>query len=255
MTDTISTNQRSAVLSTGRIIKAGGKRLASLLRRMIPQKGQMSYSQCGEDLIVQFAVAEMGLRQKVSYLDIGGYHPFRLNNTYGFYRRGSKGVLIEPNPVLAKNISRHRRRDVCLNVGISADGRKSGQLHIFDEPTLSTFSGQEAERISAYGNKHVLQILDIPLMTVNEVMAQYFKGAPDFISLDVEGLDFQILQSVDWVRYRPVVLCVETITYTENNTERKIQDILDYMKQQGYFIYADTYINSIFVDKHRWKAR
>ena len=81
-------------------------------------------------------------------------------------------------------------------------------------------------------------------------MKQYFSPHPNFISLDVEGLDLQILQSLDFEKFKPEVICVETITFGYmNNTEMKINEIADFMSTKGYSIYADTHINTIFCRK------
>ena len=63
----------------------------------------------------------------------------------------------------------------------------------------------------------------------------------------------QILQDFNFKKFRPEVFCIETLTYTENNTETKLYALIEYMKAQDYFVYADTYINTIFVDKEKWK--
>jgi hypothetical protein len=73
--------------------------------------------------------------------------------------------------------------------------------------------------------------------------------------LDIEGLDYDILNDWDFEKYRPEIFCIETITYTENNTENKIDKIIDLMKLKGYRVYADTYINTIFVSENAWGQR
>lgn len=75
------------------------------------------------------------------------------------------------------------------------------------------------------------------------------------MSLDTEGYVFKILKSLDFKNFRPEVFCVETLTYTENKTEKKETEIIDFMIEKGYFVYADTYINTIFVDKNKWINR
>jgi hypothetical protein len=71
----------------------------------------------------------------------------------------------------------------------------------------------------------------------------------------VEGLDYEIIQSFNLIEWRPEVFCIETITYTEDNSEQKEYQIIEYMLEHGYMVYADTYINTIFVDKQKWKNR
>ncbi len=215
----------------------------------------ISYSQCGEDLIVKFIFRELG-KNIISYLDIGAHHPTYINNTALFYKTGSTGVSIEPDPFLFKRIHDERSNDINLNIGIGGgQASTEADFYILSEKTLNTFSKEEAERCVSYGNKKIEKIVKLPLLPINEIMKKYFNPAPDFISLDVEGYDIVILKSFDFEKFRPKVWCIETLTYTEDKTEQKIQETVDFMISQGYFIYADTYINTIFVDKETWLKR
>ena len=87
------------------------------------------------------------------------------------------------------------------------------------------------------------------------MIREYFPARPDFLSLDVEGLDLSILRSLDFDNCAPDVCCVETLSYTEDRSERKLDDIIDFMLSKDYFVYADTFVNSIFVRRPVWRAR
>ena len=226
-----------------------------LLDRFKPKEavGRTSYSQCGEDLIVDFIFAgRLGISNP-SYLDLGAHHPTYLSNTYFFYLKGSQGVCVEADPTLIAIIAKERKRDTCLNVGV---GTKEGvgDFYVMSARTLNTFSKEEAERYQGYGTHRIEEVIQVPLLPVNTIIERSFSSAPDFISLDVEGLDFAILESFDFSRFRPSVFCVETITYTEDNSERKLKEIGELMNQKGYMVFADTYVNTIFVEAEDWKA-
>lgn len=92
---------------------------------------------------------------------------------------------------------------------------------------------------------------------INELAENHFlkTNKPNFVSLDVEGMDLSILKSWDFEEFRPAVLCVETLTYSKNNDERKISEIIDFLKAKRYKVYADTYINTIFVCEKTWHNR
>ncbi len=62
----------------------------------------------------------------------------------------------------------------------------------------------------------------------------------------------QILQSLDFKEWRPAVICVETISYAPKKEQKKVDNIFKYLKNNNYRVYADTYINTIFVDNTRW---
>jgi FkbM family methyltransferase len=223
------------------------------IKKALTHSKAVSYSQCGEDLIVSFLMNMLGI-SRPSYLDIGAHHPTYLSNTYLFYWRGCRGVCVEPDPELFKKIKRKRTGDKCLNVGVGSDADAVSEMdfYIMSSRTLNTFSKAEAERYQSYGNQKIQQVISIPLISVNDMIGKYFSPAPNFVSLDVEGLDLQIIQSMDFNKYRPEVFCIETLSYTENRTERKLNEIIDLMHQKNYVTYADTYINTIFVEKGAW---
>lgn len=214
-----------------------------------------SYSQSGEDMIVDFVFTVLKI-ESPSYLDIGAHHPYYLSNTAYFYEKKSFGVSVEPDPYLFEVIKKERPNEISLNVGVGLKSGDKADFYIMDVPTLNTFSKEEAERYVSFGNRKIKKVVELPLITVNNIIERYFNDkCPNFISLDVEGMDMEIVNSFDFNKYRPEVFCIETITYTEDNSEKKLQDIIDFMINKGYFIYADTYINTIFVDQIKWKNR
>lgn len=212
-----------------------------------------SYSQAGEDRIMNFIFNGLK-KKKIKYLEIGSYHPKYINNTYLFYKDGSSGVCIEPDPILFRRLKRVRRRDTCLNVGVGTTKRDATSFYIMSSKTLNTFSEKEAKRYETFGQK-IEQIVQVPMLTINETIEKHFSACPDLLSVDVEGLDFDIIKSLDFNKYKPDVICIETITYTEDNTERKVQELIDYICQKGYMVFGDTYINTIFVNTEKWQNR
>ena len=214
-----------------------------------------SFSQCGEDLIINFIFEKYLKINKPSYLDIGAHHPTYLSNTYFFYQRGCRGVCIEPDPALCENIRNKRSRDICLNAGVGISSKTNAEFYVMTTKTLSTFSREDAEHYQGYGTQKIEKILRIPLIPVNEIIQNNFKSCPNLVSLDVEGLDLDILKSFDFTKYRPEVFCVETLTYVEDKSETKLSEINDLLSSKDYMVYADTYINTIFVDKKAWGNR
>ena len=196
----------------------------------------------------------MGLNN-ISYLEIGTNNPIDINNTYLFYLGGSRGVCVEPNPTLIPPIKKHRPDDVCLNIGISANDESAElDFYIFDssdtEKGLSTFSKEAAEHVQNTTSIKIAEIRKIPVTPIKNVLKDYFpNNAPDLLSIDVEGLDLQILRSIDFTVCRPIAVCVETVNFTIDHKKIKNKEIISFMESQGYFVYADTGINSIFADK------
>jgi FkbM family methyltransferase len=210
-----------------------------------------SYSQSGEDLIIKYIFNALGI-ESPSYIDVGAHHPYYLNNTALFYELGSKGINIEPDPTLFKNFLKARRNDINLNLGI---GESAGEFdfYIMNTTTLNTFSRTEAKKYSDEGNYFIKDIIKIPVLSFNEMISKYFnKKYPDFITIDAEGVDEIILKSIDYSTNYPIVICVETISFSNHGKGIKNEHLIEFIKSNGYLLYADTYINSIFVKETVW---
>lgn len=209
---------------------------------------KLSYSQCGEDLIVSFIFKNIIQLDKPSFIDIGANHPFSLNNTFLFYSSGSRGINIDPNPVSIELFNKFRPADRNLEIGIS-DKKGTLQFYQNSNSALGTFSEEEA-RI----NGGTIGIVSIDVITIQELLMNYCNNIfPDFLSIDVEGYDQKILESIDYEGSLPKVICVETIRKIGTHQWRKNMDIIDLLTSNGYHHHSDTTINSIFVLKNEMK--
>lgn len=210
-----------------------------------------SYSQCGEDLIVKYIFDTVGI-EKPSYLDIGAHHPFYLNNTAIFYISGSKGVNVEPDPILFKEFEKYRLLDCNLNLGIS-NKESVENFYVINVPTLNTFSKEEADNYSKEGNFYVTNTLKVEVVSVDSLLKNHCKGIfPDFLTIDAEGIDKLVIESIDFRNNFPKVICIETISFSQTGKGIKNNEIINFLKDNNYMLYADTYVNSIFVNKDIW---
>jgi FkbM family methyltransferase len=222
-------------------------------RRDHSKNANVSYAQCGEDLIMQYLFTVLGI-SNVVYLDVGAHHPTYLSNTYLFYRSGGHGVCVEPNPSLFLRLGAERPHDIHLACGVGVVSEQA-DFFVMSNDTLNTFSKAEVERYQSQGKQRLEKIIRTEVKTVNEIIEHNFEKCPNLISLDIEGMDYLILQNFDFKKYRPEVFCVETLTYAEDKSERKLVEIIELMRINGYFSYADTYVNTIFVDNAAWNNR
>ena len=207
-----------------------------------------SFSQFGEDLIIDHALNLLNY-QNFSYLDIGANHPSRLSNSFYFYRKGSTGVLVEPDPHLFRKLQRKRPRDIVLNCGVSVNGNTGTQtLYLMSSNVLNTFSLEEAERIQRTSSYHIVDSIDVDVLPVNSIIDMHFSDIPYFMSIDVEGLDLQVLRQINFASYRPLLIVSETLTFDPASGGRKISSIIDFLISKNYIIFADTRCNTIFVD-------
>jgi FkbM family methyltransferase len=230
---------------------AGTVALAPKLLRPPPLPGHLSYAQQGEDLAL-WQIAHNVLRfEHPTYMDIGAHHPVLNNNTYYFYERGSRGVLVEPNPALHGLLAKVRPRDVLLRAGIGVTAQAKADFYVIggsEDGQLNTFSREQAERLAAgsKGRYRIESVIKVPLLDINEVMREHWNGAPNLLSLDTEGFDLPILRSIDFGRFRPDVVCVETV---EIGGRRPLVEIMELMLQKGYQPRGGSFVNTIFVDR------
>ena len=212
----------------------------------------ISYSQSGEDIIIEY-LFRLRKIEKPDCLDIGSFHPVASNNTYKFYLKGSKVVNIDANPSSIELFIAERPTDINLNIGVGADSGNF-DFYIMEDESLNTFSVEEKSRLENSGIR-LKEVKRIKMVPVNEVLKEYFGNkAPDLISIDAEGVDFDIITSFDFNTYKPKVICIESINYTPDGTGTKRFSLCEFIEMAGYFEYANTNINSIFVNKNWWFA-
>lgn len=171
--------------------------------------GKMSYSQDGEEMVLE-AFFEIEKLYHGFYVDIGAHHPYRFSNTAYFYKKGWSGINIEPEPSALKKFKLFRKRDINLNIGISS-ANSILLYHVFNEPALNSFDAEFSEFRQETTQDRILNKIEIQTYTLSEVLDKNmpFGKKIDFLSIDVEGFDFQVLRSNDWSKYIPTFILIE----------------------------------------------
>lgn len=209
-----------------------------------------SYSQCGEDSIINYIFSLRGIEYP-SYLDIGCNHPYYINNTALFYEKGCRGINIDANPKFIEAFNIERPEDINLNVGISNIEGEMG-FYLMEDDTLSTFSKYECDAMVSNG-KQLLEIKKVKLVTINKILENHCLNIfPDFLSLDVEGLDFEIIKSIDFDKTVPKVICVEASEYSPIGSGARRNELIDFLITKGYYEYANTNLNAIMIRNDFW---
>jgi FkbM family methyltransferase len=212
-----------------------------------------SYSQCGEDMIIDFMLPPQA-DKKWTWLDIGAHHPTWLNNTAFFYEKGYHGINIEADPRLIQRFYDTREKDLNLNIAI-ADKSGTMDFYIMEASEFNTLSAEEAHRYEKLGHK-IVETVSVETMSVMDVLDTYCEGIfPDFLSLDAEGYDLAILKSIDWHAKGsyppPKMICVENIPYLPKLknyfASMQTSDVSKYLESKNYSIIVFTLINTIFV--------
>ncbi|MEP6852827.1 MAG: FkbM family methyltransferase [bacterium] len=166
----------------------------------------ISYAQNAEDVVLARA---FGDRADGFYVDVGANEPTHDSVTRHFYDRGWTGINIEPQAGCFEALQRQRPRDTNLNVGV---GSAPGRLTLYVVPAaqaMSTFSAEQAERLHAMGYKTTTRVVEV--RTLSEVFAEHVGDRTvDFLKVDVEGLEEDVLGGFDWARWRPRAVVVES---------------------------------------------
>jgi FkbM family methyltransferase len=200
----------------------------------------LSYTQNLEDYHLSLAFAGQATG---AYIDIGAGHPIADNVSFWFYERGWRGVVVEPQPDLIALYERLRPRDtrVCGLVGretSEVDFYQIDRLH-----GLSTTVKDHAEKASAFGVDY--RTVRLPMMTLAQLCAGHAPGPIDFLKVDVEGGEADVLAGGDWQRFRPKVILIEAVTPGSN--EPAWHEWEPFLLAQGYrFALFDT-LNRIYV--------
>jgi FkbM family methyltransferase len=202
---------------------------------------QKSYSQEGEDIILScmFRNKHVGF-----YVDVGAYHPKRFSNTFLFYKRGWRGINIDAMPAVRKTFIKARPRDINLEIAVS-DKKERLTYHIFDETALNGFIVSLADRRGAKNAKNrIVRTVDMESDTLGNILDGYVPPGQwiDFLTVDVEGMEYEVLRSNNWEKYRPYVVLVEMLGKTiEEILKHEITSLLG---AYNYQVFAKT-INTV----------
>jgi FkbM family methyltransferase len=217
--------------------------LKAKIRNYLPN-GRLSYSQEGEDLVLARILGKLGSTSGF-FVDIGAHHPKRFSNTYYFYKRGWRGINVDALPGTKQLFQRMRSRDTTIECGV---GSQEGVLRYFsfNEPALNTFSEEEAKKkdIAPY---RIVNTLQIPVVTLKKILDENLPRGQqiDFITIDVEGFDHDVISSNDWNRYRPRVVLVELLNTEIQNLELHPTAII--LEKYNYRAFAKTFNTYFFI--------
>jgi len=201
--------------------------------------GQISYSQEGEDI---FLNRIFNFKPNGIFIDIGAHHPKRFSNTYLFYKMGWRGVNIDAMPGSMESFKSVRPFDVNIEAGV---GMERGKLvfYIFQEPALNTFDEQQAKTYQANGwvfrSEKLVEVYPLDQILDENLKTEHI----DFMSIDVEGFEINILKSNNWEKYRPDYLLIEDLQFNLNGL--KENQVYQFLLGVGYSFIGKT-LNTIF---------
>jgi FkbM family methyltransferase len=196
-----------------------------------------SFSEYGEDIIIKGISNRYHIEIK-HYIDIGANHPYLGNATIAFYLNGASGMLVEPNGALCEELAKYRIRDNVINLGVSGEehnGTEGEYYCIEGWNTRNTFSREIAQRYIRNGyqvNKKM-----VSLISLNTLIQKYENMKINYINIDVEGLEYDILKDFDFARYKVAFF----------NIEKSGDKVKELLYSNKYRLVAETPANWIFV--------
>ena len=222
-----------------------------ILKRKYQSK-KISYSLSSVDLIVDyiFKYKNDGL-----YIDVGCQHPISNNNTYILYKKGWNGINIDLDKKNIDLFNISRPDDTNINIAVSD---KSGNVNLFyhhDGSSINTINSQNAD----YQKNKFKKIKLIKSETLNKILANInFNKKVDYLNIDVEGHELNVLKGFNILKYRPSIISIEYLDYEmkqlelkNNNLENIINsNIYKYLIQNKYFFVNWVHGDLIFAHKN-----
>lgn len=206
-----------------------------------------TFSQFGEDSIVEHLFPS---RMNGRYLDIGCYHPYKYSNTANLYSRGWSGVNVDANPYVIDTFNKSRSRDTNLNFIIGT--KKDNDFWILNKRSAENTSSLALAEVTARAHGIELpQPIKVNVASLAEIMDEHFQTKPpEYLNIDAEASDLEVLKSGDWTLSRPSLVSVEDGAFLFD--EPLNSDIYRFMRSVNYCMYSRCHATSFFVDDKCW---
>ncbi|HWB33883.1 MAG TPA: FkbM family methyltransferase [Candidatus Paceibacterota bacterium] len=211
--------------------------LKALVKLALGKGVRKSYGQFGEDALVQALLRGNG----GTYVDIGAYHPTLYSNTYALYKRGWRGIVVDPNKDMAGLYKTLRPRDRFVHAAVGRAG--TGIYYRFSDAAYNTMSAEEAEKRKHDPKLQFLGTAEVPVKPLSEVITLVPNRSVDFLNIDVEGKDLEVLESHDW-NVRPSVIAVEAGGFNPDTPQSS--RIYAYLHSHGYSLVGLAGMSLIF---------
>lgn len=204
------------------------------------------FAQRGEDLIVdslrRVLLREIGEPNTIfTYLEIGANHPVAGSSTFLFYANGHRGTLAEANPRLIQDLRLSRPDDKIVEAAVVPGHLESVNFYVANRSELSSL---RSDFPATFEGTAIVEQVTVPAVNVNELISTMWDpSAITFLSIDVEGLDFDILEAADLENFPFDIIQIEA---SDNLIAGNSLRIAGYLKERGYRLVNETEVNLIF---------
>lgn len=216
----------------------------------LPRDAKVTFSQIGEDLILQRIFRRMLKYPKDQpgfYLDIGAYHPSRESTTRLLYDQGWQGIVVDISAASIAAFQAERPRDIAV---CAAVGDMPGEITAYfygDTSAVNTCNPVQVAAHRAAGR--AVEERRVPALTLDQLLAAHAPEVPriDYLNIDVEGFELKVLQGLDFARHAPVVISVEQ--HMGNLLRFAKSEVATFLFARGYVWVASAVITHFFVLK------
>lgn len=229
-------------------------RRAGVARSDIPARAVEFYGQCGEDLIVQALLEARAFSDGVDlgrckYLEVGGNHPFATSSTFLLNRNhGMTGVIVEANPELIADLQKGRPDDTIVHGAVQTEAVETVKLSVSNQSELSSIDRSFVLEWRS-GEVGEARQIDVPALRINDLVRQHFNNQDlVYMSIDVEGLDLDLLRDFDFGLSRPWLVQAEP---SDHHLSRNTERMIEHMGCVDYELVAKTPVNLVFSDQRR----
>lgn len=190
---------------------------------------RLSYSHQGEDAPLQ---AILKWVKNGTYVDVGAYHPTLYSNTYAFYKKGWKGIVIDPNSDMKPLFALVRPRDTFVH---SAVGEKAEErpYYMFDDGAYNSFDEARARGWESSRGLKIREIRTVSFKPLSQILQEQGIKKIDLLDIDVEGLDFNVLKTHDWSIPTSVIV-IEDEEFNPDQPHKS--EIYVYLHKKGYIL-------------------
>lgn len=202
---------------------------------------QESYSQFGEDLIVQsFCKDTQG-----TYIDVGTYHPVLYSNTYALYKKGWCGLAVDPNVRLKPLYRLLRPRDTFISAGVGLEGNHT--YYMFSDGAYNTFNAESATAYKKLSWLRYLGSIESRILPLSQIVRVNGIREIGFLNIDVEGNDLNVLRSYDW-SVRPKIISIESSDFNPDTPQKS--EIYTLLRSKNYRLVALSGVSLIWADSN-----
>jgi FkbM family methyltransferase len=205
---------------------------------MIDPNAIITYAQYNEDLILSALLYDV---DKGFYVDVGANYPVIDSVTKLFYKKGWRGINIEPIESLYNQLAKDRPKDINLHCGV---GLKTGTATFREYTAMPGHSTFDVEQMEQHGQDIPSTDYKVPIRTLADIFKDQLVKHIHFLKVDVEGFEYEVVKGNDWQKHRPEVVCIEA-----NHVSKDWRPILT---SNDYKLFIFDGLNEYYVAEESW---